>query len=273
MLYKPQSINLDEDLIYFTHIPKCGGISLFSALKDAIPPYRTIALRNGPMYHIMGMQAQRSESLRHWWLNLRDDTIHALRRLGGLPGNSVRAAAFVHGHRPVYHAPSRRKVHQIFTVRDPVERVFSFYNYDRHLSHSGRTSSAVGNMAPRLYPSFEEYATMLLREKDNVQLNRQLLFLSPNADLGEAMQFVQRKTFLAAPTHEIPRFLKLMGLALNREIKTTGKLNEGARATAVSQLDGNLFKALSDAMSADRQLVECVSRAFAQVLERSDGVA
>jgi hypothetical protein len=237
---------MDNRVIVFPLVPKTGGTSLDSGLKDFFHPHflrlkmhtETDQLRNA-------LPERRSQLL---CLTGHFTVTHAQEELIPLIG---RAPAFV------------------CVVRDPVRRVQSIYSYLRSSSKRQEDRSA------RLLAQFDDDINLVVsRSLKNEKMsgrNSQCRFLCGTTDPKAAVAFLDATYLTAVTTPAINALLQVMATALDRKAPSFHMKNSNSSRFA---LDPDLERQLREANAADQYLYDWVCDNQERLFRRgSDGLA
>jgi hypothetical protein len=214
--------------ILFVHIPKTGGISLYSALSDAIGRERALRFPEGSKEHKLKYLA--------------------------MPSDEVRRHALLSGHFPLafyFHQPVTD--YQVITVvRDAVDRELSAYFYMKNWKEHPR-HHIVGRM------DLHQFIEHRAKQRDT---NRQCAILGGTGTYVAAFKALRKHRVLAAPTEYLGEFSRVLEQRLGLGPLKVGRENVTESRLAVDEVPADARKRLEEITGEDQRLYEFVKRNF-----------
>jgi sulfotransferase famil protein len=217
----------DAPPTFFLHIPKCAGSSVWASLYDI---YGT--------RHIYHANSRRRRE-----------------RFAGMPRDARLAYSAVGGHAPLKffreHVGDMGRYHKIVTLRDPVDRAISEYNYIR---------------AQASHPRNKELLSQSLREfAESLRPDRQVTLLTGRGDDVEgAVEIVTRFfddwAFSDGVGDLVQRLYRVTGV----EPRPTAHKNKGASGPRRADLDAATLRLLEDRNRSDLALIAALTKRRAQ---------
>jgi len=222
LAFRQRRADRDAKRTFFFHIPKCAGTSVWASLYD-IYGTRHVCLVN-------------SERRR--------------RSFAAMSQAARRSYSAVGGHAPLgffrEHLGDAADYHKIVTLRDPIERAISEYNYIR---------------AQAAHPRNREVASLSLNEfaARSLRPNRQVTLLTGNGDDVEGAFDVVTRFF------DDWAFSDGVGALVQRLYQTTGTAprsavhkNKGVSGPSRADLDPSTLRLLEDRNRNDLALIEAL---------------
>jgi hypothetical protein len=218
----------DAPPTFFFHIPKCAGSSVWASVYDI---YGT-----RHVYHVNSRRRRQ--------------------KFAGLPADARLAYSAVGGHAPLKffreHLGDMVRYHKIVTLRDPVDRAISEYNYIRtQASH----------------PRNEEVSSQSLREfaEESLQPDRQVKLLTGRRDdVDGAFEIVTRFfddwTFCDGVGDLVQRLYRVTGV----EPRPAAHKNKGVSGPRRGDLDATTLQLLRDRNPNDLALIDALEERRAQ---------
>lgn len=213
----------DASPTFFFHIPKCAGSSVWASLYDI---YGT--------RHIYHANSRRRRE-----------------RFAGMPRDARLAYSAVGGHAPLKffreHVGDMGRYHKIVTLRDPVDRTISEYNYIRaQASHPRNKEVSLQNLT--------KFAASL-------RPDRQVTLLTGRGDdVAGAVEIVTRFfddwAFSDGVGDLVQRLYRVTGL----EPRPAAHKNKGAPGTRRADLDAPTLRLLQDRNRNDLALIDALRR-------------
>jgi hypothetical protein len=213
-----------KPLVVHVHIPKAGGTTLAEVLRL-----------------IYGDKLLVAHPLRGWPQQWPDEFLADLAGkrdyYGAFSGHSAYGIHEVFGRPAIY----------ISSIREPIERFESYYNFVRHWTihhhHEAAKIMSIGE--------FFRY----LREQDDIELyNLQCLLLCGHKDFRAAREFVLANYHAVLPIKHFELALGLLSRNLSWPKVTIPNLNVTEHKSKVDELKEEDFRALSDGNAADKDL-------------------
>jgi hypothetical protein len=214
-----------KPLIVHVHMPKAAGTTLADILRS-----------------IYGDRLLVAHPLRGWPQQWPDEFLADVARkrnyYNAFSGHSAYGVHEVFGRPALY----------ISSVRDPIERFESYYNFVRHWTihhhHEAAKTMSIGE--------FFRY----LRGQDDIELfNLQCLLLCGHKDFATAREFVLRNYYAILPVKHFNRAIGYLSRQLSWPTVTIPKLNVTEHKSRVDELTEEDLRSLSDGNAADRDLV------------------
>jgi hypothetical protein len=147
------------------------------------------------------------------------------------------------------HKLFRRKALYFSSVRDPIERFESYYNFVRHWSIH-RYHEIAKNM------TISEFFRYLHKNNDTELYNLQCLLLCGHKDFNIAREFILHNYVIVFSLKYIDDGFKLLGERLGWPSVEIPKLNVTEHKSKIDELTKEEFNTLYEGNSADRDLVK-----------------
>ena len=214
-----------KPLVALVHMPKAGGTTLTDVMRSVYGERLLIAhpLRGWP-------QQWPAEFLAE--VSAHKDFYQAF------SGHAAYGIHEVFGRETVY----------LSSVRDPLERFESYYNFVQHWKTHRYYQVAHGMSIGEFF--------RFLRAQDDIELfNLQCLMLCGQKDFQLAKEWVHSRYLAIAPLTYFSESIALIARALEWGNVTVSRLNQTPHKSTVADLSAADFKALADGNAADRDLV------------------
>lgn len=215
----------DAPPTFFFHIPKCAGTSVWASLYD-IYGTRHVYLAN-------------SRRRREKFAGLRPDARLAYSAVGG--------------HAPLkffreYLGGDMGRYHKIVTLRDPIDRAISEYNYIR---------------AQASHPRNEEVSPQSLREfaEESLRADRQVTLLTGNGeDVDGAVEIVTRFFDDWAFSDGVDALVQRLYSVTGVKPRAAAYKNKGASGPRRADLDMETLRLLQDRNRNDLALIGALKK-------------
>lgn len=213
---------------FFFHIPKCAGTSVWASLYDI---YGT--------RHVYLVNSERTR-----------------RKFAAFPPETRHSYSAVGGHAPLayfrQHLGEMERYHKIVTLRDPIDRAISEYNYIR-------AQAAHPRHAEVMPQSLKEYATYTLRP------DRQVALLTGRVDNVEgAIETVTKFFDDWSFSDGVGDLVETLYEITNTSPRSIMHKNKGTSGLHRADLDAETLRVLEDRNRNDLALVEALRNLQAQ---------
>ena len=218
----------DAPPTFFFHIPKCAGTSVWSSLYDIYGTRHVCLVNSG----------------------------RRRKKFAAMPSEVRQGYSAVGGHAPLSYFREQlgdmARYHKIVTLRDPIDRTISEYNYIREQTAHPRNAEVS-------VQSLREFAAISLRP------NRQVTLLTGRGD------DVEGATEIVTQFFDDWSFSDVVGDLVHRLYEVTGTpprgpmhKNKGASGPLRADLDPETLRLLQDCNSNDLALIEALRKVRAQ---------
>lgn len=232
--------DLDNAHIFFNHIPKTGGTSLFELFADAYGPEKCFRHSNRD-----GKTGKHSPPIA----SLSDEQLVGYR--------------FIGGHIP-FSAAGRlkalgRKVYHVTVLRDPVERIVSDYHFNRE-------RGAADLKAKALEMSLDDYVKFKLADQNSRLVhNGQCWFISDSREFQQSARNIDEHFLFACTIDQLDQMQFALADFTGRPIAAPKHRNR-AKRSADEELSPATRAALRAASVADLRLMEHVEQQFSKAV-------
>lgn len=153
-------------------------------------------------------------------------------------------------------------------MREPVDRLVSEYFFTRDRVNAASRKPGAEKKKRAAEMSFEDYAEMLLERRDELPLNGQCAYFSPEGTFEKARAAIDGRFLLAGPTTEMARFSELLGAKLGIPLGQARRENKGRSRPEKFAPPAPLRARLEEALAEDCALYEHVQREFKELSAR-----
>jgi hypothetical protein len=225
--------------ILFVHIPKTGGISLFTALSAAIGPERSLRF------------PEISKENREKYL--------------GMSAEEVRSYHLLSGHFQLdFYLKQPVADYQVITVvRDPIDRELSAYFYIRGWKGHPRHHT-IGQM---------DLHQFIEHRSKQPHSNWQCAILSGSGSFEAGRQALDDHGILAAPVEYLGEFCKALERRLGLGPLSLGRENVTESRLGVDEVPADIRERLQELTAEDQKLYQYVKRKFEQEVLEARGPA
>jgi len=232
--------DLDNAHIFFNHIPKTGGTSLFELFADAYGHDKCFRHSNRN-----GKTGKHSPPISA----LSDEQLVRYRFIGGhVPFSAARRLKAL-----------GRKVYHVAVLRDPVERIVSDYHFNRE-------KGAEALKAKALDMSLDDYAKFKLADQNSRLVhNGQCWFISDTRDFQQSARNIDEHFLLACTIDQLDQMQYTLADFIGRPIAAPKHRNRVKRARD-EELSPAVRSALRAASVADLRLIDHVQENFASAV-------
>jgi hypothetical protein len=230
---------LSDALIVYVHVPKAGGMSMTRMLRDVYGDQLLVAHPNGG-----------------WPQVFSDDALRDIRERS----HFYRAFSGHHAHG--IHEIFRRSARYITTIREPLSRLESYYNFVKHWEiHHHHKVARDGNI--------REFFQFLLDSEDIEVSNLQCLLMCGEKSFETARRHLEASFEFVIPLSCLAQAPPILAKAFEWPfVPRLHRENETPHKETMSELPGTMIATLSAANLADRQLYEYVEKRWSQVIHR-----
>jgi hypothetical protein len=223
-----------DALVVYVHVPKAGGRSMMRMLRDVYGDRLLVAHPKG------------------WPQVLPDDV---LRDIGERPQFY---RAFSGHHAFGVHEVFRRPARYITTVREPLLRLESYYNFVKHWEIHHHHEAA----AERNIQQFFEY----LMDRNDIEVsNLQCLLMCGEKSFEQARSNLEKNFEFVIPLPRLAQAPPLLAKAFEWPfVPELHHENETRHKETMAELSGSMIAALSAMNSDDRQLYESAERRWSK---------
>jgi hypothetical protein len=263
MLYRPTPLDFGRQVLVFVHIPKTAGSALDDALKQGFGEENCLLTRAESIGQIFPDPFRKL----HWRLRkfLRESP---LRRRGrdillpdGFSASQLSHMRLLDGHFSLGKEPKTgREPVYITLVRDPVDRFLSEYYYRFDV----RAEWPEGRRERHAYRHYEvdQFVDYVYRRRSWSETNLQCRYLGGRGEFAPAREAVDRRIFLAAPSHRVDDALELLRPALGISPARAPEMNVGQARRVRAPPSAQTVAKIRELVSQDQLLYDHVTREF-----------
>ena len=218
-----------KDRLLFVHIPKCGGISLRQSLFDIFEEDRVLRVYNSKISSDISLQ-----------------------RFSELSVDEILGYSCISGHLSYQNAKEKLgdNIEKFFVcalVREPVERIISYWNYVN-------TNSKHPLHQKALQMSFQEFV-----EKTPIN-NEQCKFISGRADAEYTLNTVSQNYDLVLPLKQYDQFLKIISNVFQHDYQKYEAQNKSKKFMVKKNVEENIISLIESINHEDKVFYEQLIR-------------
>jgi hypothetical protein len=222
-------------LVVYVHVPKAGGMSVTRMLRD-----------------IYGDQLLVAHPRGGWPQVLSDETLHDIKT----NSNSYRAYSGHHafGIHQVFGRPAR----YMTTIREPLSRLESYYNFVKHWEiHHHHQVARDGTIG--------QFFQFLLDRNDIEVANLQCLLMCGEKSFERARECLAANFEFVIPLPRLAQAPPVLAKAFDWPfVPDLHRENETMHRETISELPDGMMEILAEVNSADRQLYEYAMERWSQ---------